>query len=55
MLDFALVYISKKFRVIKIFLKKCFKLYKKQDFYLTQMFILVVAETNLPINKKSSK
>ena len=51
----ALDYINKYFRVTKILLKTSFKFDLGKKFYLIPAFVLVPAETDLPINKKSSK
>lgn len=45
-------YINKSFEVIKIFLKKNFKLDLKQRFYLSLIFVLILAKVNIPIKKK---
>ena len=47
--------INKCSRVTKIILKKSFKLSPKKRFYLALIFILVLAETDLPIKKKIGK
>ena len=49
--NFTLNCINKTLEVIKIFLKKSFKINIKQSFYLVSIFILVLVETNMQITK----
>ena len=55
LLDFALGYINKYSKVAKIFLKKSFELGLGQELYITPIFVLVPAKTNLPTKKKGDK